>query len=43
MLESALLLHRLEGQQSAKGFTGSRTCVDQHVPGCMGLGLQPST
>ena len=42
MLESALLLHRLEGQQCAQGFAGSRTCVDEHITGCMGLGLQPS-
>ena len=42
MLESALLLHRLECQQGAQGFAGSRTCVDQYIPGCMGLGLQPS-
>ena len=42
MLESALLLHRLEGQQGAQGFAGSRTGMDQHIASGMGLGLQPS-
>ena len=42
VLESLFLLHRLERQQGPQCFACSRTRMDQHIPGCMDLGLQPS-
>ena len=42
VLNAALRLHRLEGQQCPKGLAGTGPGMNQHITPCGGVGLQPS-
>ena len=41
-MQPAFLLHRLEGQQGAKGFAGPRSGKDQHVLVAGWIALKPA-